>query len=123
MKILNIFLPVALAAIAAGCQSPKPDVAHNNSAMPQQNAPPDIARQDLKPTNVQQITTDNVTYTIETLPNPKLTPTSREGDQSNHIYSSNIIAVYVHTNSAVTLGSTNATSIPAPANNPQPQNH
>ena len=50
-----------------------------------------------------------VTYTVEMIPNPRLSATSREGDDSGAVYSSNIVAVYVHhrgesTNSNVTDG-------------------
>jgi hypothetical protein len=48
------------------------------------------------------------TYTIEEIPATRLSPTSREGDKSGAIYSSNIIAVYVNapgrTNGGVTNG-------------------
>jgi len=90
-------------------------------AAPQENAPPAIAPEELKSTNVQQFTTDKATYTVETIPNPRLTPTSREGDKADHVYSSNIIAVYVHTNNTATVNSTNATLIATPASNPPPE--
>jgi len=130
MKILNQFIPVALLLIATGCQSDEPHTSSRTStttraslaATPQQNAPPAVAEQQPKPTSIQQITTDKATYTVETIPNSRLTATSREGDGTSHIYSSNIIAVYVHTNSNVTVNSTNVTAVPTPANNPQPEN-
>ena len=130
MKIFNTVIPVALLVVAAGCQSGHTRTASQSSVKsqptaqtppPPQNAPPAIAQQELKPTSIQEIKTDKVTYTIETIPSPRLTPTSREGDKAGQIYSSNIIAVYVHTNDNVTVSSTNATLIPAPANNPPPQ--
>ena len=37
-----------------------------------------------------------VTYTVESIPNSRLSATSREGDESGAVYSSNIIAVYVN---------------------------
>jgi hypothetical protein len=84
--------------------------------------PPALVPAGTKPISVQQVVTDKATYTIETLPNPtpRLTPTSREGDKAEHVYSSNIIAVYVHTNSGVTVNSTNIPAAPTPQNQPQP---
>ena len=39
----------------------------------------------------------DVTYTVEIIPNPpRLSATSREGDNSGEVYSSNIVAIYVH---------------------------
>jgi len=131
MKIFNTVIPVALLVVAAGCQSDHTRTVSQSTITspptaqtppPSQNAPPAIARQGPEPTSVQQVTTGNATYTIETIPTPRLTPTSREGDKATQVYSSNIIAVYVHTNNSVTVSSTNATLIPAPSNNPPPQN-
>ncbi len=39
-------------------------------------------------------------YTIELIPNPQLTATSREGDNRTVVYSKNIVAVYLRTNQA-----------------------
>jgi len=130
MKILNFLIPAVLVAFGAGCQSePTRTASHTTTTThtvvttaPQQNAPPAVVQQEPQPTNIQQFTTDKATYTVETIPNTRLTPTSREGDNADHIYSSNIIAVYVHTNNAATVNSTNATVVPTPANNPQPEN-
>lgn len=49
------------------------------------------------------------TYTVELIPTPRLTPTSREGDKSNVVYSSNIVAVYLDTSGA----SASFTNIPS----------
>jgi PBP1b-binding outer membrane lipoprotein LpoB len=125
MKILNLLIPVIV--FTGGCQSEQPRTASPTSTTtqtaqataPQQNAPPAVVQQEPQPTSVQQVTTGNATYTIETIPNTRLTPTSREGDKADRVYSSNIIAVYVHTNTGVTMNSTNATVIPAAAINPQ----
>ncbi len=129
MKILYLLIPAAAVAIGAGCQSGQTrtmtrttttttQISHPIAS--QQNAPPAVVQQESKPGNVLQFTTDKATYTIETIPSTRLTPTSREGDRADPIYSSNIIAVYVHTNNGVRVNS-NATAIPAPANNPQPE--
>ena len=61
----------------------------------------------------QQITTDKAIYTIRVLPNPRLSATSREGDKTNEVYSSNIIAVYVQPRNGVTVDSTNLPSAPS----------
>lgn len=39
-------------------------------------------------------------YIVELIPTRQLSPTSRAGDKSNVIYSSNIVAVYLNTNGA-----------------------
>jgi hypothetical protein len=131
MKIFNTVIPVALLVVAAGCQSDHSRTVSQSSITsqptaqtpaPPQNTPPAIAQQEPKPSSIQEVKTDKITYTIETIPSQRLTPTSREGDKATQIYSSNIIAVYVHTNNSVTVSSTNATLVPAPANNPPPQN-
>jgi hypothetical protein len=127
MKTLYLFLPLAVVALGAGCQSGGARTFSHTSTTtqttyttaPQQNAPPSVVPQEPKPGNVQQFTTDEATYTVETIPNTRLTPTSREGDRANDIFSSNIIAVYVHTNNGVTVNATNATATPAPAVNPR----
>ena len=130
MKILNLLIPAALVAFIAGCQSEQTRTSSHAStstttqtaeaAAPQQNAPPAVVQQEPKPTSVQQFTTDKATYTIETIPNTRLTPTSREGDKTDRVYSSNIIAVYVHTNNGVSVNATNVPAIPTTGNNPPP---
>ena len=133
MKILHLLIPLAAVAIDAGCQSDAgrtisrtttttQTIRTTQTTTSQQNAPPAVVPQEAKPGGVQQFTTDKATYTVESIPNPRLTPTSREGDKTDRIFSSNIIAVYVHTNNGVTVNATNATAIPAPADNPQPDN-
>jgi hypothetical protein len=51
-------------------------------------------------TSVAPLPAREPTYTVELIPTPRLTPTSREGDKSNVVYSSNIVAVYLNTNGA-----------------------
>jgi hypothetical protein len=51
------------------------------------------------------------TVTIESIPTGRLSPTSREGDKPDAVYSSNIIAVYVNEVGKTNGGITNATSI------------
>ncbi len=128
MKILNLLIPVALVAFGAGCQSSRTQTRSRTSttvqtaqtSAPQQNAPPVVAEQESKGSVIQEFKTDKATYTVETIPNTRLTPTSREGDKADHVYSSNIIAVYVHTNNEVSVASTNATLLPTPVSTSQP---
>jgi hypothetical protein len=119
----SIFLTaLALLTIGVGCQSDNGRTVSQasatttritESAAPQPAAEPvAMTPAEPKPTSVQQIVTDKATYTIETIPNTRLTPTSREGDKPDRVYSSNIIAVYVRTNSGVTVTSTNAVAVP-----------
>ncbi len=63
--------------VGTGCQSPKASTTQNSLL-------PDAAAQPV--------------YTVDLIPNPQLTPTSREGDNRPIIYSSNIVAVYLRTN-------------------------
>jgi len=130
MKILNLLILLALVAFGAGCRSDRAQTSSRTAATApvaqtapsQQNAPPTVVQQEPQGTVIQQFTTDKATYTVETIPNTRLTPTSREGDKPDHVYSSNIIAVYVHTNNDVSVSSTNATLISTPASNLQPGN-
>jgi hypothetical protein len=131
MKILNILVPVALLAVGVGCRSGKTQTVSRTTTTTQrisqttesqQNAPPTVVQEEPKSSAPQQFTVNNLTYTIETIPNPTLTPTSREGDDAKHVYSSNIIAVYVHTNNNPTVKAINATETAAPTNNSEPQN-
>ena len=75
---MNIFKCLAVLAaliVGAGCQSNRTHASNN----------------------VQTAAANSeVTYTVEIIPNPHLSATSREGDKSGEVYSSNIIAVYVH---------------------------
>jgi hypothetical protein len=54
-----------------------------------------------------------VTYTVEIIPNPRLSATSREGDKPGEVYSSNIVAVYVHNPGGSNTAGTNANLIEA----------
>ena len=130
MKTLNILVLVALLVVGVGCRSSETHTVSRTSTTQritqttesQQNAPPTVVQEESKPSATQQFTVNNLTYTIQTIPNPTLTPTSREVDDTKHVYSSNIIAVYVHTNNNVTVNSIDATATPEPPNNSQPQN-
>jgi len=117
MKTWNTFLLVALLAVGFGCRSNEPHVASTTRETVQTvdskpSVPPAVAEQEPGTTTIEQLSTNNVTYTIQSIPNSRLTPTSREGDQANEIYSSNIIAVRVHTNNPSAVNSTNGATIP-----------
>lgn len=87
MKTPDYFAALIALTMGIGCQSNQHHVSHTFE----------------KPEPVAQ-----PTYTIEEIPATQLSPTSREGDKSSAIYSSNIIAVYVNapgrTNGGVTNG-------------------
>jgi hypothetical protein len=68
---------------------------------------------------VRQGSTGNLDYTIQEIPNTRLSATSREGDKPTGVYSSNIIAVYVQPHKGATVSSTNAPAVPR-ENNPEP---
>jgi len=125
MKTWNTLIPVALLAVGFGCRSNEPHAVSRASTATQetvqtvdsqQNAPPAVAKQEPAATTIQQFTTNNVTYTIQSIPNSRLTPTSREGDKANAVYSSNIIAVQVRTNNSSTANPSNDAANPAPEN-------
>ncbi|HEX4263978.1 MAG TPA: hypothetical protein VH597_06525 [Verrucomicrobiae bacterium] len=92
---------ISLAVLAAflicgGCQSNQNHVS-NNSPQPGQSP--------------------KYTVTIESIPNDRLSATSREGDKPDAVYSSNIIAVYVNEVGRTNRSITNATSLNAPEKN------
>jgi hypothetical protein len=132
MKISNILFPPVLIAMAVGCQShPTQTVSTTTTVtrkvtqtpVTEENAPASTAPQTAANAAPQQIITDNAIYTIKTIPNPRLSATSREGDKTNEVYSSNIIAVYVQPRNGGTVNSTNLSTAPSPEINPQqPQN-
>ena len=93
MKYVYFFPFVAALAISTGCQSNHRDENPIAAAHPHQQP----------------------ACTVELIPNPQLTPTSREGDRSNVVYSDNIVAVYLNSNGA-TDGLTNA----PPPSSPEP---
>jgi hypothetical protein len=90
MKNSPYFAALIALTIGMGCQSNQNRVSHTFEK-------PGPEAQPAQPT-----------YTIEEIPTTHLSPTSREGDKSGAIYSSNIIAVYVNapgrTNGGVTNG-------------------
>jgi len=61
---------------------------------------------------VEQGSIGNSDYTIQMIPNTRLSATSREGDKPTEVYSSNIIAVYVQPHSGVKVSSTNLPANP-----------
>jgi hypothetical protein len=86
MKMVNLIAILGVFAIGTGCESAR-DQESNAVVKPASSPAP--------------------TYTVELLPNPQLSPTSREGDKSGVVYSSNIVAVYLNTN-GTSPGLTNA---------------
>jgi hypothetical protein len=74
MNISKVLAALAVLVVGAGCQSNHTHVSNNKVAPPE----------------------PEVTYTVELIPNPRLSATSREGDKPGEVYSSNIVAVYVH---------------------------
>ena len=124
MKALNIFTPLVLIAVAAGCKTHEgPSVSSRRTVSPQMtqiSAPSQQATSTSTAQQVaadgapQQIVTDKAVYTIKVIPNPRLSATSREGDKANaEVYSSNIIAVYVHPRNGATVNSTNSSVVPS----------
>jgi len=104
MKALNLCITLVCLAVTAGCQSHKPQMVSDapgatpqvaHTWLPQSETDPS-AQSELKPTIIEQFSTDDATYTIESIPNPTLTPTSREGDKMAPVYSTNIIGIFVH---------------------------
>ena len=83
MNISKCLVILAAVIVGAGCQSNHP---HASNSV--QGTLPDT----------------DVTYTVEMIPNPRLSATSREGDKSGEVYSSNIVAVYVHPRGGSTNG-------------------
>lgn len=125
MKAFNILIPLVLTAIAAGCKSHEARAISSTgtvSRVTQIPASAPLEERTVANDAPQQIVTDKAVYTIKVLPNPRLSATSREGDKSNEVYSSNIIAVYVHPRNGVTVNSTNSSAAPSAGNNPAPQN-
>ena len=123
MKALNIFTPLVLIAVAAGCKTHEgPSVSSRRTVSPQmtqisapsQATSTSTAQQAAVDGAPQQIVTDKAVYTIKVIPNPRLSATSREGDKANaEVYSSNIIAVYVHPRNGATVNSTNSSVVPS----------
>jgi hypothetical protein len=81
MNISKCLVILAAIIVGAGCQSN-----HTHASNGVQGRLPD----------------SDVTYTVEMIPNPRLSATSREGDKSGEAYSSNIVAVYVHHRGEIT---------------------
>jgi hypothetical protein len=122
MKALNILIPLILISMAVGCKSHEAQTVSSASTispqmteapLPPQRATASVPQPAATNGIPQQITTDKAIYTIRVLPNPRLSATSREGDKTNEVYSSNIIAVYVQPRNGVTVDSTNLPSAPS----------
>jgi hypothetical protein len=126
MKISNCLIGLAILALAAGCRSTN-SRAVSNSATSEQSiqttAPAETAPALGQPegsgvSTVQRGSIGDVDYTIQMIPNTRLSATSREGDKPTEVYSSNIIAVYVQPHKGATVSSTNAPVAPTQVKNP-----
>jgi len=109
MKISNCLFALAAIAVGFGCRSGQTHYTSTTytsqqtvqTAPPQGSGPP-----------VLQGSTGDFDYTVETIPNTRLSATSREGDKPTEVYSSNIIAVYVHPRNGAAISSTNSPATP-----------
>lgn len=117
MKMSNCLISLAILVAGAGCQSADTHSLVTTSSTSQQNVQT-AASQSAQPSaaepagqTVQQGTVGNYTYTVEVIPNQRLSATSREGDKPTEVYSSNIIAVYVHPRNGGTVSSTDSTVV------------
>jgi hypothetical protein len=128
MKNLNCLIALAAVAIGAGCRSAETHHATTTTTVRRvtvQTAPPQrevemSGQQQNQGVIVSQGTTSNFDYQVELIPNSRLSATSREGDKSKEVYSSNIIGVYVHPHNA-SAGSTNVPAAPNPGENLGPE--
>ena len=84
MKYASFLLSMVpvLFLVGVGCHTKQP-VAQNAPAQPAALATVSAAHPRIR---------------VESIPNPQLTATSREGDKPGAVYSRNIIAVYIDTN-------------------------
>jgi hypothetical protein len=119
MKISICLIGLAIVAAGAGCRT------NNNSSTSSasvsqrsvQTASRETAAAPVPEAipgakTVEQGSIGNADYTIQMIPNTRLSATSREGDKPTEVYSSNIIAVYVQPHKGVTVSSTNFTAVP-----------
>jgi hypothetical protein len=109
MRFRIIYGTVA-ALILAGCRS---DFERHTEAVITMEKPatPDAQTFDSTTTNASQselIQTTNGLFKVESIPNPELSATSREGDNRPAIYSKNIVAVYAVGTNEVDVAITNA---------------
>lgn len=91
MKNFTLICAMTLFMAGAGCQSGHPQ----NSARVIKPAPAPAPA-----------------YIVKLIPNPQLTPTSREGNKPGVVYSSNIVAVYRNTNGMSAASLTNVNTLP-----------
>jgi hypothetical protein len=122
MKIISYsFVTLAVLVFNSGCRTGDTHATSRSTTQTTQTVRTETTRQTASEANpqregqaggtiVQQGSTGDSTYTIEMIPNPRLTATSREGDKPTEVYSSNIIAVYVHPKEGVKVSSTNASA-------------
>jgi hypothetical protein len=119
MKISHNLIGFAVLMVGAGCQSSNHPAVSSTTTTRQtvrttaSEAPAPETGSEVK--TVQQGSIGNVDYTIQMIPNTRLSATSREGDKATEVYSSNIIAVYVQPHQGVKVSSTNAPIVPVAA--------
>lgn len=100
MKGPRWLIPVAVLLIGVGCESQPASVSNSSQASGMSQVPAQGSSSVAKTTVITNQANPNVHYRVEVIPNTRLSPTSREGDKSARVYSSNIIAVHVETNGA-----------------------
>jgi hypothetical protein len=125
MKFLNCLIVLAVLQVGAGCRSSRNSVASdsrssqemNRNAGSQETTAAPVPEEIPGARTVQQGSIGNSDYTIQMIPNTRLSATSREGDKPTEVYSSNIIAVYVQPHKGVTVSSTNLPTAPKQGDN------
>ena len=124
MKTSNCLIALAVLVAGAGCRSTDshPQASSTSERSIQTTASASAQPSEAEPVGqkVQEGTVGDYTYTVEVIPNQRLSATSREGDKPTEVYSSNIIAVYVHPRKGVTVSSTNSAALVSEANTTQP---
>ena len=102
MKISNFLVVLAIVVFSVGCHTDNRTTTDTSFVPPRTS--PASATQTASASKPAQIdstaTAPKISYRVEVIPNPRLSATSREGDKTNEVYSSNIIAVYVTSNGA-----------------------
>jgi hypothetical protein len=124
MKISNCLISLVILVAGAGCRTAdthSPVATSSISRVDQAPAEQSKETSAAEPAGqiVQRGAVGDYTYTVAVIPNQHLSATSREGDKPAEVYSSNIIAVYVHPRNGVTVSSTNSAGL-SPGNTLEP---
>jgi hypothetical protein len=125
MKTSNCLIALAVLVAGAGCRSTDTHSQVTTSSTSERSIQttspaPDQSSAAEAGQTVQQGTVGDYTYTVKVIPNQRLSATSREGDKPAEVYSSNIIAVYVHPRNGVTVNSTDSAALVSEADTSQP---